>query len=131
MIAARAFGRPAAANCRAPFIHVSAAQTVQAIVALCQCQRIALPAALVEGHSVGMSGQHEAARTAAQCGDEVSFVAVCADVLYFNPKAHIGEPASQQVYYRAIALIPSGVGGADRGRAHQLPEMREYLFIEL
>ena len=77
--------------------HVGAAQAVQSLVALGQAQRIALPAALIEGHGVGVPGQHQAPGTTAQRGDQVGLVTVCVDCLDFGAEAHVVQPAGQQV----------------------------------
>ena len=104
-------------------LHIRAAQAVQPVVALGEGQGVTLPAALVEGHGVGVACQHQAAGPAPQGRDQVGFGAVCGNRLDLGAKPHIAQPAGQQVDDRAVALVPQRVGGADGRCRHQLSQL--------
>jgi hypothetical protein len=131
MIAARALGLPAAARARARGqqdqwllqgfvqecagggdgqgekpLHVGTAQPIQSIIAFRETQRVALPAALVKGYRIGVAGQYQPPRAAAQGRDQVGLDPVRGYLLDLGAKTHVGQPACQQVDYRPISLVP-------------------------
>ena len=70
-------------------LHVGAAEAVQTVVAEIEAEGIGLPAALVEGNRVGMSRQHQPARTGAPGRDQVGLASAGSNVLDFGIEAHL------------------------------------------
>jgi hypothetical protein len=90
-------------------LHVGGAEAIETTAVLAQLERVVLPQRGIEGYGIGVTGQHQPARTAAQRRDQVGLVRMPGNVEYLNPKAGIAEPARQQLQQRPVALVPAGV----------------------
>ena len=102
-------------------LHVAGPQPVPASVALGQAERIAAPARLVVGYRIGVTGQHQAVRAAAEACHQVELAGVAGNRQALDPEACGLAPFSEVVDHLGVGVIPFGADAADRRRADQVP----------
>ena len=95
--------------------HVDGAQAVKPVAFFGQLERVLGPAARVEGHCVGMTGQQQAAVTFAFGGQQVELAGQVGQLGDLDRKAELTEPVCQQANHLLVTLIPAAFGAADRG----------------
>ena len=102
-------------------LHVTTAQADPTAIDLGELQRIGLPQRAVERHRVTVAGQHQAAGTAAETGQQIEFAR--ADLLDIAGEPQLSEPAGQQLDDSAVGLVEPRLGTADRRRGDQGSEL--------
>ena len=106
--------------------HVTGAQAVESTIALGQAKGVAVPAVIVIGHGIDMSGEHQAVFTgrvvSAQACDEVHLVVAVGHGGDRAGKTGLLEPIGQVFDGGAIAAIEVRIVAADGAMADQRGE---------
>ena len=103
-------------------LHVAGAQAVEAAVALGHGEGILTPGGFIEGHGVGVPGQHQPAFAGPQGGDQIGLAGDAGQGHQLDGGAQALKPAGQVLDDPQVALIDIGVGAAHRWLGDQRPQ---------
>ena len=102
--------------------HVTAAESVQAPVALSEGKRIRLPAFRIAGHRVRMTAKHQTAITGSQCRHQIGFADGAGNRQNHGLKPQCIKPLGQGFDHGQIALIVLWQNRADAVETDQFGE---------